>query len=362
MHVEAATVRQFCNVLFGAFFAIALIAAGPAASILGTPTVLVFPFAVNGGDVTKEAGSRLAVTIATQIANLGGVNVKPAPPGIERQSYLGAARHETADYYITGYVTPLGDGVSVVEQLVSTQTGIVVFSYTAQIRTFEDATSQGDVLREALLRHQSRNLGAYAAPPPPAANPSPTAAPGDGSKANLGRLFGRKQRRATQPSPTPGPTAVALSERRPAAAASSAAPAVAPSSIPAQRGSTYGVLAIGGPAETDRRSFTLAAIRNVMIAKHQRVASSVATSDVACSDRTIGTLLGGNLATRYRTILGQPQTLATLELLAYDCTGSVVYRKTFARDARGDWKNAVDRVVQSAVAEFLHEPPGARGS
>ena len=359
--------------VFAVLLTFTLLAAGPATSLLATPNLIVYPFSANGSDVTKEAGSRLAIIIATQIANLGGVNVKPATPGVERQNYLDAARNAGADYYIAGYLTPLGDGVSVVEQLVSTLTGIVVYSNTAQIRTYADAASQGDVLREALLRHQGRNLGAYAAPPPPANTPTPAAARGTAAQANLGQLFGRKQQHGTPPAahattlpaaaPASPPPAVARATTTPAPAPAPApSPAASPVTVAAQgRGSGYGVLAIGGSAANERRSFTGAAIRNDIIAKHRRVADG-GTRDAACRQKAVGTLVGGNLWTRNYTLLGQRQTTATLELLAYDCAGKLVYRRTFAHDARGSWRNAVDRVVAAAVASFFREPAQSRRS
>ena len=48
----------------------------------------------------------------------------PAPPGTERKDYLAVARAEHADYYIAGFLSPLAEGVSVVEQVVSTTSGI----------------------------------------------------------------------------------------------------------------------------------------------------------------------------------------------------------------------------------------------
>jgi TolB-like protein len=361
MRVEAEHVRRSVVAVFAVLVALTLLAAGPATSILATPTLVIYPFSVNGGEVSKEAGSRLAITIATQIANLGGVNVKPATPGIEREKYLDAARNAGADYYIAGYVTPLGDGVSVVEQLVSAQTGIVVYSNTAQVRTYGDAAGQGDVLREALLRHQTRNLSAYAAQPPPANSPTP--APGTAAQANLGRLFGRRRRSATPaPSPSASPPATPATPAT-AIARASARPAHTPQSSPvavAPRASDFGVLAIGGTAEGERRTFTGAAIRNDIIANHRRVADIGGTRESACSRNTVGTLLGGNLSTHNYTLLGQRQTTATLELLAYDCAGNLVYRRTFAHDAHGSWRNAVDRVVSKAVATFLREPANSR--
>lgn len=356
--------RSSVVALFAVLLAFTLLAAAPATSILAAPNLVVYPFSANGSDVSKEAGSRLAITIATQIANLGGVNVRPATPGVDRQNYLDAARSAGADYYIAGYVTPLGDGVSVVEQLVSTQTGIVVYSNTAQVRTYGDAAGQGDVLREALLRHQTRNLGAYAAAPPPATTPAPAPAPGTAAQANLGRLFGRKQHNATSPTPAAKATASPLASSAPAVARATALPAPTPvTSGSPGRGGGYGVLAIGGSAADERRSFTGAAIRNDIIANHRRVAGTGITRATACRHDDVGTLLGGNLTTRNYTLLGQRQTSATLELLAYDCAGNLVYRRTFAHDdAQGSWRNAVDRVVAAAVSSFLRDPAPSRRS
>jgi TolB-like protein len=354
--VEAPNVRRRVVALFAVFMAFTLLAAAPPASVLATPVLVVYPFSANGSEVSKEAGSRLAITIATQIANLGGITVKPATPGVERQNYLDAARSAGADYYIAGFATPLGDGVSVVEQLVSSQTGIIVFSNTAQVRTYGDAAGQGDVLREALLHHQMRNLGAYAAPPP-ANTSTPAAAPGSGAQADLGRLFGRKQQRGAGPAPSAG----APPQPRPSVAVARATPAPA-NAAAAGDGSGFGVLAIGGTAADERRSFTGAAIRNDLIASHRHVAGTGGTLETACSRYRVGTLLGGNLSTRNYTLLGKRQTTAILELLAYDCAGNVVYRRTFAHDAHGSWRTAVDRVVAAAVASFFHDAAGSRRS
>ncbi len=333
---------------------LSLVAAAPPTSILGTPVLVVYPFSVNGGDVSKEAGSRLAIAIATQIGDLGGVDVKPATPGVERQAYLDAARAQGADDYIAGYLTPLGDGVSLVEQLVSTVTGIIVYSNTAQVRTYADAAGQGDVLRDAIIRHQTRNLGAYAAPPPSAATPTPgPAASGAAAQENLGRLFGRRQKVAAPPKPSPSSTAQATA----VATRATVAPTVAPTTVATvTHGSDYSILAIDGSAASDRRSFTGAAIRNDLIANHRRVELTAGTRESACMQANIGTVVGGTLSTRNHTILGQRQTITTLDFIAYDCTGKVVYRQTFARDAQGDWKSAIDAIVARAVSALLHGP------
>ena len=65
-----------------------------------------------------------------------------------------------------------------VEQVVSTTTGIVVFSQTAQLNTYNDAAGQGADLAAFDLGHANRGLAAIGDPPaavrqPDAAHPAP---------------------------------------------------------------------------------------------------------------------------------------------------------------------------------------------
>ncbi len=218
-----------------AVFAAALIAAAPPPSLLGKPSVIVYPFAASGNTMDSEASSRLATVIATQIGQSGDVTIMPPKPGIERTDYLKDARAEGADYYVTGYASPLGNGVSLVEQVVSTVNGIVVYSNTAQIATYAEAGAQGAILRSGILAHAARNLGSYAVGdpspshaagaagpangvPPPASAPNSGSAPGTNSAANqpagqgvtqndVRALFNHKKATpAPAPSPSPAPT------------------------------------------------------------------------------------------------------------------------------------------------------------
>ena len=78
------------------------------ASLSIKPAVIVYPFVATGSSVDREASSRLATLIATQMANTKDVNVVPAPAGTERKDYLNVARSNHADYYIAGYISALG--------------------------------------------------------------------------------------------------------------------------------------------------------------------------------------------------------------------------------------------------------------
>ena len=145
-------------------------AAGPL--IVATPSVVVYPLIPNGTGLGTDAGPRIAITIATQISQLGGVEVKPAPPGIEQRDFLIQARQLGVDFYVTGYVTPLGGEASVVEQLVSAKSGAIVWSNTAQLSTYGDAVGQASLIRTAILSYAARavaSLQPVGPTPPPAA-------------------------------------------------------------------------------------------------------------------------------------------------------------------------------------------------
>ncbi|MGB8265977.1 MAG: hypothetical protein WCE44_06625, partial [Candidatus Velthaea sp.] len=184
--------RFLRSLMLALIAAVPLLGATPAPIFLPPPVVVVYPFVQNGSDVDKESGARLAVIIATGIAGNARVSVKPAVPGTARKDYLTAARSVGADYYVSGFITPLGQQVTVVEQVVSTINGIVVASNTAQLTTYADAAGQGANLADAILRHHNRNLDAFQAPPPPPPA-SPTPAASSAPQADIGRLFGRRR-------------------------------------------------------------------------------------------------------------------------------------------------------------------------
>ncbi len=168
-------------------------------------TVVVYPFSTNSANaLDREAIARLATIIATEMSNTGKVNVTPAPPGTDRKEYLSTARAQHADFYISGYISPLGDGVSVVEQVVSTTSGIVVYSQTRQIATFADAAGQGDDLATFVSGYANRGLAQITAPPPP---PRPSPEPSSGTEANLNKLFSHHRRAASTPAPSAKPAA-----------------------------------------------------------------------------------------------------------------------------------------------------------
>ncbi len=134
----------------------------PAASPVHLPLVIVYPFEASS-DIKADVGQRAAQLFVQQMNAAGGIDTILSPPTVKRADYLTNARKLNADYYVAGYMTPLGDGVSLVEQVVSTQSGTITYGATAQIASFEDATSQAVTIHDAIEAREKSLSAAYAA-------------------------------------------------------------------------------------------------------------------------------------------------------------------------------------------------------
>jgi TolB-like protein len=386
-------VRRLLVVALVAFLGLPLVAATP--SLFAKPNVMVYPFSSTASSIDREASSRLATIIATQMANTGQVNVVPPPPGTERKDFLNVARAHNADYYISGFITPLGNGVSIVEQVVSTTTGIVIFSQSAQLNTYDEAAGQGDDLATFISRHANRGLAAIGTAPP---QTSPTPAASSGPEANLGKLFGRKKKATPKPAPSakpsakpaaaatvqpaainvvPAPTdrpipatvgarltpspaplppppaaAVATAAPKPAAAVATSTPkAVAAAGTTAE---TYAVVPVEGSADATLREY--ATQRLLARTNAERAASASA----ACAAHPVHAVLTGTLAVRPDAQYGGGT--ASFELTASDCNGKQLWRQTHSNDAGGalGQQIATERAVDAAIGAYLNPPKHRR--
>jgi TolB-like protein len=380
-------VRRLLVVCLVAFLGLPLLAATPS-SLFTKPAVVVYPFTANGSSIDREASSRLATIIATQLAQNGQISVIPPPPGTERKDFLTVARAHNADYYVAGFISPLGNGVSVVEQVVSATSGIVVYSTTAQIQTYADASGQGDDLAAFITRHANRGLAAIGTAPPPS---SPSPQPTGEAQTNLGKLFGRKKKPAPAPKPaattaattttatsTTAPaaarTATAAPQRTPAPAAAAAAPATpAPRTVPAvataaprtvvpataataaprtvaaaPNAQGYAVLAVTGPAPE-----AALATQRLMDRTHGERADNAAS---ACTGHTPHAVLTGALSLRPDATFGGHS--ATFDLHATDCAGKTLWHRSFSNDAGGTQSAqlATERAVEAAIGAYLNPP------
>jgi hypothetical protein len=166
------------------------------------PLVVVYPFDFSS-DLRADTGTRAAQLYVTSMNAAGGVDALAAPPTVKRANYLDYARSLSAAYYVSGYMTPLGGGVSLVEQVVDTETGTIILGATAQIQSFEDAASQATGIRDGIVQREQSKAQAFEQ-----SSAQATPAPLASNQANIGgglaSLFKRR------PHQTPDPHAVAV--------------------------------------------------------------------------------------------------------------------------------------------------------
>ncbi len=312
--MNPSNVHRYLLAVF-ACLSVFLVAATPAFTIV--PTVIVYPLMASSAELDRETSARIATTLATQIAQGGSVKVIAPKPGVERANFLSDARAAGANYYVTGFVTPLGRGASVVEQVVSTTSGTLVFSQTNFITSLDEIAAQGDQLRQGIIDRSTRGIQAFEAPPPP--QPTPEPEPSNGTQTPLSKLFGHKKAAA--------PENVAVT--------------------PAQN-ATIAVLTVGGSADSDHRS---AAAQSIAAAferdgRHAVVVTANAPSNDVCTANKATALVGAWLDTP----AGNPN--ATLRLIAYDCGGNVAYDRSF--------QQPLAAVTGAAVNAYIN-PPKRRG-
>jgi hypothetical protein len=139
------------------------------------PSVIVYPFDVQTG-ADPKIGIAIAQILAQEMVAAGGIAVPPVPQGVKRADFLQYAHNANADFYISGYVTPVGDSAAVVEQVVSVESGVILFSQTAQVSSVADVASQSLLARSQILAFVGR--GTQTVQTQTANTPAPTSTNG----------------------------------------------------------------------------------------------------------------------------------------------------------------------------------------
>ncbi len=167
------------------------------------PVVMVYPFDVQTG-ADARIGMAIAQILAQEMLAAGGVNVPAVPQTVKRADFLENARAARADFYISGYVTPVGESAAVVEQVVSVESGVILFSQTAQVTSVADVASQSLLARSEILAFVGR--GTETVQTQTSNTPAPTSTNGakvpiQGISSIVNSVFKHKGART----PTPGP-------------------------------------------------------------------------------------------------------------------------------------------------------------
>ena len=355
--------------------------------------VIVYPLTATTG-TNPEAGSNVAILFSTRMAEGGGLTIKPPTPGTDRADYLAAARKQNADYYITGYLTPLGDDISMLAQVVSTFSGTVVFSTTTVVRTYAEAGGQADVLRDAILRHAGRDQGT-ADQPPPSSTPAPSEAPHEGTLANITNIFHHTKKASTPtpaPSTTPAPSALLavspatqapagvaigvvsspLATPAPATAVPSAArvvatPAPSPARVAAVPHAGALVLAVAGGEQSDEARVADALVSslkrrgvNAMRSEAAIAANPADTSAQLCAGVSgVTVLYAATLSIDHNGADGVDSV--QLDVVGYDCSGKAVARGNgdAPLNGKGGLSSALDRIADSAAAALTRRSHAA---
>jgi hypothetical protein len=169
------------------------------------PSVIVYPFDVQTG-ADPKIGMAIAQILGQEMVAAGGINVPPVPQGVKRADFLQYAHNANADFYISGYVTPVGDSAAVVEQVVSVESGVILFSQTAQVSSVADVASQSLLARSQILAFVGR--GTQTVQTQPTNTPAPSSTNGaqmplKGIASIVDSVFKHGHGSRT---PTPGPT------------------------------------------------------------------------------------------------------------------------------------------------------------
>jgi hypothetical protein len=315
-------------------------------------TVVVYPLTVSGGgDPTGEVGSNIAVLISNKLAELGGLTVKPYRPGTTRADYLSSALKDGADYYVTGFLTPVGTDVSLIVQVVSTYSGSVVFSTTVVARTYADAVGQADIVRGAILRHAGRGFAAIDAPAP-APSPSKAALTDDGH-VNLTKALGRHSRGAPAATPSPAAgTTVALG----AAPSSPAKASPVPTNIL--------VLQAAGDADDKARAYATSSLSSAL--RNEGAGGGLLPVTVEQGIAHAAQLCSANAGTHalYAPTLAlarDPKGVQSvaLDVAAYDCKAVLLGRQHAVAviSARGGIDSAIDDATSRVTVALKKSLP-----
>jgi hypothetical protein len=316
--------------------ALALPLLGAAPSTFPPPVVVIYPLTQTSG-VAAEEGSNIAILLATKITELGGVTVKPPTPGTERAKFLENALSQDADYYITGFLTPLGTEISMITQVVSTRSGSVVYSTSISAKTYADAEGQADLLHAAILRHAGRALAALDAPPP---EPSGTPAPNPSAKGvDLTK---------------------ALRHRSAAPAASASAAVAVAGAQPTAAPYRTAVVEIGGDFDAALRTpfgedLSRAFAGRGFASGYLPVAESVVrahAADLCAANAGTRALFASTVAIANAS---SKQPNLQLDVTAYDCSGTALgtQRAVATASGRGGLAAAFHRAALSAAAAFV---------
>ncbi|HEX8806141.1 MAG TPA: hypothetical protein VF741_04290, partial [Candidatus Aquilonibacter sp.] len=156
-------------------------------------------------DLDPRYGTAVANIFAQVISQTGGVKVLAIPSNIKREDYQKYASVQHADYYISGYIQPIGSAAAIVTQVVDVNNDISVWNATTNISDVNDVASQALTARTVVLQ-----ASGVSRPEINTANAAtPEASPTSGTSTSLSNVLGdlfKGKKKAATPNPNATPT------------------------------------------------------------------------------------------------------------------------------------------------------------
>ncbi len=295
-----------------------------------TPTVVVYPFETPS-DVDPRTGGAIAQIYMQVMTQAGGLNVLPIPSNIKREDWAKYAHSQRADYYVSGYVQPIGQGAAIVARVVDANSEIAVYSATTQIQSVPDIASQALTARTVVL--QAAGVNRPDVVTETSATPSSTDTKGAQYNVNsvldkMGGLFKHGGKNvASGPTPTPAvkpPMAVIVAR----------------------------LSGNASPGDISESTDDLFRAMNAFYKTSMTRANTTnlaKSADSICGANRQNTIASGVLDATHSSGL-HPHNSYTFTLNVYTCFGSVLYSNT-------ETNNDKRKAVQDAVAAYVKDHP-----
>ncbi len=297
------------------------------------PVVLVYPFDAPS-DLDPRYGTAIAQIYSQVITQTGGIKVLPIPKDIARVDYQKYARVQHADYYISGYIQPIGQTAAIVSQVVDVTSGIVRYSTTTDISDVNDVASQALTARQVVLAYSG--VGRTDINPGPANTPTPSSTSGASTSLTnvLGDLFSHKPKTKATSTPVPAAT-------------------------PSKPSRGVLIFHVSGSAQPGVLTTATGDLYRAMNVYYTTAMSSVTTGDVAksadaiCGKARDNTIASGTLNVQHVGGFHAHDTY-TFTLKIYACFGAVLYTNTQTDDNYA-------KAVLNAVDQYHTDHPENNG-
>lgn len=275
------------------------------------PTVLVYPFEAPS-DLDPRYGTAVAQIFAQVITQTGGVKVLEIPKNIARVDYQKYARVQHADYYISGYIQPIGSAAAIVMQVVDSNSDITRYSSTTNISDVNDVASQAITARQVILTYSGVERNDINTGPANTPTPSSTSGASTSLTNVLGDIFHGKSK--TKASAAPVATSTPSKPARGALIVHLIGNAQ-PNILNDATGDLYRAMGVYYAA-------SMSAVVTGSVAK---------SADAICGTSRDNTIASGTLNVQHVGGLHQHDTY-TFTLNIYACFGAVLYTNTQSDD------------------------------